>query len=119
MDQGQVHQEEFHYTGSRFEQRRFPPTINFENKPATRVGWVNNDKDKFFCYFRYAEVHTSPQCMLRLRQLYEVVPNYESLYDKERADVQENAYKDAKAYIEFKNKAVQKAAEEGNDTPKN
>ena len=44
---------------------------------------------------------------------------YESLSDKDRADVQDNAHKDAKAYLDFKKKAEEEATEQGNDTPKN
>ena len=57
--------------------------------------------------------------MLKLRQLEQVFTNYEALSDKDHADVQDNEYNDAKAYLYFKKKAVEKAAEEGNGTPKN
>ena len=78
-----------------------------------------NDKKKFICYSCYVEGHTSPQCMLKLRQLDHVVSNYEGLSDKDRADVQDNAYKDSKTYLDFKKKAKGEASEQGNDTPKN
>ena len=54
-----------------------------------------------------------------MQQLNEVVTNYEALSDKDRTDVPENAYKNAKAYIDFKKKTKEEAEEEGNDTPKN
>ena len=47
LDEDKVQEEELHYAGSRYEQRRFPPRINFEAKPATRVGWVEEEKKKF------------------------------------------------------------------------
>ena len=57
--------------------------------------------------------------MMKLQQLNEVVTNYEDLYDKDPADVPDNAYKTAKAYLNFKKKTKEEAEEEGNDTPKN
>ena len=117
LDQDQVEGEELHYTGSQLEQRRFPPRINFESKPAMRVGWVNNDKKKFICYSCYAEGHTSPQCMLKLQQVDEVVTNYEALSNNDHEDLQDNAYNVSKAYLDFKKKAEEEAAEQGNDIP--
>ena len=108
-----------HYSGSRIEQRRLPPRINFESKPTTRVGWVKNYKKKIICYSCYAEGHTSPQYMLKLWQLDQVVTNYEALSEKDLGDVQNNAYNDDKAYLDFKKKAEEKYAEQGNDTQKN
>ena len=57
--------------------------------------------------------------MLKLQQLHEVVTNYEALSDKDRADVPDDAYKNAKAYLDFKKKTKEEAEEEGNDIPKN
>ena len=102
MDQDQFQEEELHYTGIRFAQRRFPPPVNLDNKPTTRVSWVNNNKKMFINYSCCAEGHTSPQSMLKLQQLNEVVTNYESLSDKDHADVPYNAYENAKAYMDFK-----------------
>ena len=117
LDQDEVQKEGFHYTGSRREQRRFPPRINFEAKPATRVGWVDKDKKKVTFYSCYAEGHNSPQCVLKLQQIHEVITNYEELSDKDRADVPDDAYKNGKAYLDFKKKTKEEAEEEGNDTP--
>ena len=35
LNQDQVQEEEFHYTGRRIEQRSLPPRINFATKPTT------------------------------------------------------------------------------------
>ena len=42
--------------------------------------------------------------MLKLQQFNEVVTNYEELTDKDHADVPDNAYENAKAYMDFKKK---------------
>ena len=101
------------------EQLRFTLPINLDAKPTTGVGWIKNDKNMDICNSGYAEGHTSPQCILKLWQLDKVVTNYEALSDKYRADVRDNAYNDAKAYLDLNKKAVEKAAEERNDTQKN
>ena len=56
--------------------------------------------------------------MLKLQQLDQLVTNYEALSDKYRADAQDNAYKDDNSCLYLKKKVMEKAAEEGNDTPK-
>ena len=57
--------------------------------------------------------------MLKLRQLDQVVTNFADFSDKDRADVQDIAYKDTKDYLDFKKKAAEEAAEQWNDTPQN
>ena len=56
--------------------------------------------------------------MLKLQQLDKLVTIYEALSEKDRSDVQGKLYEDTKVYLDFKKKAEEEAAEQGNDSPK-
>ena len=82
--------------------RKLPPRINFDDGRTSRVGWIVSEKKKLICHSCYEEGHISPQCPLKLFQLDNVVRNYETLTEENRAVVPDTAYANAKAYLSFK-----------------
>lgn len=96
------------------EQRRYPYQRNAVVPPPGGItekspGWVNNrlvgnyqgrqNREGLICYSCYARHHLSAECTLSVRNLGQVILNYEALSEAERARVPANSYWQAKAWV--------------------
>lgn len=96
------------------EQSRYPYQRNAVVPPPggiseKRPGWVNDslvsnyhgrqNKEGQICYNCYARHHLAAECRLSVRNLDQVILNYEALSEAERARVPANSYWQAKAWV--------------------
>lgn len=101
--------------GSRPRQVRPPPIAYSQGIHQTaRPGWKDarpqvpgSPRKTVICHACYGRGHYSPDCPLTVRQLYEVIRNYEALSVENRNRVPNTAYLSAKARFAVSANATQ------------
>lgn len=82
-------------------QRRLLYGVKLRDGKTTSVGWLVHQQNDIICYACHRKDHINPLCNLKLRQLNQVIANYEALSVDDKARVPAITSNNTKAYLNF------------------